>query len=156
MSDLTTIATTLRRLRQSRKLTAKEVAEALATKDIYISEKTLLGYENCVSTPKVNTFLRLCEIYRVTDILGTFGYDINEYSSPIRDTLLANFDQLNPEGQERLVDTSDDMVTSGKYAIINLPSIVQIAAKGGDGVQSISLTSQQAKAAKKAIEELPD
>lgn len=30
-------------------------------------------------------------------------------------TLLYNFDQLNQEGRERLVETSDDMVASGKY-----------------------------------------
>lgn len=33
----------------------------------------------------------------------------------LRSTLLRNFDQLNQEGQERLVETSDDMVASGKY-----------------------------------------
>ena len=33
----------------------------------------------------------------------------------LRSTLLHNFDQLNREGQERLVETSDDMVRSGKY-----------------------------------------
>ena len=35
--------------------------------------------------------------------------------APLRSTLLHNFDQLNQEGQERLVETSDDMVSSGKY-----------------------------------------
>lgn len=34
---------------------------------------------------------------------------------PLRTVLLKNFDQLNQEGQERLVETSDDMVSSGKY-----------------------------------------
>jgi len=33
----------------------------------------------------------------------------------LRTILLENFDQLNEEGQERLVETSDDMVSSGKY-----------------------------------------
>ncbi len=35
--------------------------------------------------------------------------------APLRSTLLHNFDQLNQEGRERLVETSDDMVSSGKY-----------------------------------------
>lgn len=34
---------------------------------------------------------------------------------PLCSTLLHNFDQLNQEGRERLVETSDDMVSSGKY-----------------------------------------
>lgn len=33
----------------------------------------------------------------------------------LRSILVQNFDQLNQEGQERLVETSDDMVSSGKY-----------------------------------------
>lgn len=36
-------------------------------------------------------------------------------ADPLRSTLLRNFDRLNQEGQERLVETSDDMVSSGKY-----------------------------------------
>lgn len=36
-------------------------------------------------------------------------------ADPMRSTLLHNFEQLNQEGQERLVETSDDMVSSGKY-----------------------------------------
>lgn len=38
-----------------------------------------------------------------------------EQDDSLRSTLLCNFDQLNEEGQERLVVTSDDMVSSGKY-----------------------------------------
>ena len=33
----------------------------------------------------------------------------------LRSVLIHNFDQLNREGRERLVETSDDMVSSGKY-----------------------------------------
>lgn len=33
----------------------------------------------------------------------------------LRSILVHNFDQLNQEGQEKLVDLSDDMVSSGKY-----------------------------------------
>lgn len=33
----------------------------------------------------------------------------------LRTVLLQNYNQLNQEGRERLVETSDDMVSSGKY-----------------------------------------
>lgn len=115
------MATTLRQLRQACGLTAKEVSVLLAHKGIDLSEKTILGYENGVSMPKVNTFLRLCELYKVPDIMAAFGYDGKTDASPLRNALLANFDRLNAEGQERLVDISDDMVASGKY-IKNRPS----------------------------------
>lgn len=39
----------------------------------------------------------------------------NQEDDSLRSTLLNNFDQLNQEGRERLVETSDDMVVSGKY-----------------------------------------
>lgn len=44
---------------------------------------------------------------------------------PLRSTLLQNFDQLNQEGQERLVETSDDMVRSGKYIKSNQAGVDQ-------------------------------
>ncbi len=77
-------------------------------------------------------------------------------ASPLQETLLSNFSQLSIKGKRRLVETADTMVASGKYAITDPPPIAQIAAKGGDGVQTIPLTPQQAEAAKKAMEELPD
>lgn len=39
----------------------------------------------------------------------------DEPGDDLRAVLIRNFDQLNQEGQERLVETSDDMVNSGKY-----------------------------------------
>lgn len=119
------IATTLRQLRQASGLTAKEVSVLLAHKGIDISEKTLLGYENGVSTPKVNTFLRLCEVYKVTDIMGAFGYDAKDTATPLRNALLASFDRLNLEGQERLVEIADAMVASGKYIKTRQPGLVE-------------------------------
>lgn len=41
--------------------------------------------------------------------------EAGEDPSPLRSTLLGNFDRLNQEGQEKLADYSDDLVTSGKY-----------------------------------------
>lgn len=55
-------------------LTGKEVVTLLKERNIDLSEKTLLGYENGVGTPKVNTFMALCDIYRISDIMGEFGY----------------------------------------------------------------------------------
>lgn len=38
-----------------------------------------------------------------------------ETAPPLWQGLLQNFSQLNDEGQERLLEISDDMVASGKY-----------------------------------------
>ena len=40
---------------------------------------------------------------------------VDRFGDDLRFILVHNFDQLNQEGQERLVETSDDMVSSGKY-----------------------------------------
>jgi len=56
------------------KLTPEEVVNKLAERSIPISVKTLYGYENGVSTPRVNTFIALCDIYKVSDIMSEFGY----------------------------------------------------------------------------------
>lgn len=72
MSDLP--AGILRHLRTSRDLSAEEVVEKLKNRGIDISTKTLYGYESGVSTPRVNTFIALCDIYQVDDIMGEFGY----------------------------------------------------------------------------------
>ena len=71
--------------------------------------------------PKIDT---------VRAIVHALGYTLNDIDpgakkSPsmaeatpgdnLRSILVHNFDQLNQEGQERLVETSDDMVSSGKY-----------------------------------------
>ena len=71
--------------------------------------------------PKADTISKLADYFHVsTDYLLGRTDDPRfmgeaEEPSPLRSTLLHNFDQLNQEGQEKLVDTSDDMVTSGKY-----------------------------------------
>lgn len=68
------ISDILRQNRELAHLTIEDVVTKLKDKNIDISSKTLYGYENGVSTPKVNTFLCLCDIYGIQDIMGTFGY----------------------------------------------------------------------------------
>lgn len=71
--------------------------------------------------PKGDTLSKLADYFHVsTDYLLGRTDDpspagAGEAPSPLRSTLLHNFDQLNQEGQEKLVDTADDMVSSGKY-----------------------------------------
>lgn len=79
------------------------------------------------TNPKLDTLQAICRVLGCT--LNDFA-DITMKESPastaptpdadpLRSTLLHNFDQLNQEGQERLVETSDDMVSSGKYKKID-------------------------------------
>lgn len=73
------------------------------------------------SEPSVGKVQQLAEYLGVTtsELLGEEKEPAPEgdggQANPLRSTLMRNFDRLNQEGQERLVETSDDMVSSGKY-----------------------------------------
>ena len=69
--------------------------------------------------PKGDTLSKLADYFHVsTDYLLGRTDDsrpVGGEPNPLRSALLGNFDQLNQEGQEQLVDHSDTMVNSGKY-----------------------------------------
>ena len=64
----------LRQKREQAGLSPEEVVNELEKRGIPINVKTLYGYENGVSTPRVNAFIALCDIYKISDIMGEFGY----------------------------------------------------------------------------------
>lgn len=64
----------LRQKREQAGLSPEEVVDELEKRGISISVKTLYGYENGVSTPRVNAFIALCDIYKISDIMVEFGY----------------------------------------------------------------------------------
>lgn len=84
-------------LRQHREAVGLSISTVVDTLDrefkIKISEKTLYGYENGVSSPKVSTFVALCTIYNVKNLSSEFGYptsvcvtsDDNDWAADIYD-----------------------------------------------------------------------
>lgn len=62
------LAVLLRDKRHELKLTGAEVVQKLKAYGIEISDKTLWGYEKCIASPSVQTFLALCKIYGIDDI----------------------------------------------------------------------------------------
>ena len=116
-----------RRLVEARELIGcnrKEFADKLN-----IPYRTITNYENGAREAGSDYLARVATVCGVTTdwILGVSddkkspsateaapGGDDPETDS-LRSTLLYNFEQLNQEGRERLVETSDDMVSSGKY-----------------------------------------
>lgn len=84
-------------------LKGQEVTQRLKLQyDIELSDKTLYGYENAVSSPNIPTFLALCKIYGVEDVAAAI-----EHSKPRRrtlslteETLIQYFRVASPEAQE--------------------------------------------------------
>ena len=85
---------TLARLRNEKGLTQPQVAEHISRFSAKpYSPKTISHWEKGVSTPPVEQFLLLCELYSVKDIQGTFrGADIEFH----------NFPKLNALGKSRV------------------------------------------------------
>lgn len=80
--DKKEIGSILKRLRNASGLPTQEVIERLKQFDIDLSEKTLYGYENGLSSPQINTLFRLCEIYGVSDVSATFGIKTKTAAQP--------------------------------------------------------------------------
>lgn len=116
------IQASLNRYISSSGYTQKEIAEKLG-----VSKSSVTNWLKGKNSPDANLVMPICNLLNIT--VGQF-YGEEETSpstaeaapgeeqakaDPLRSTLLRNFDQLNQEGRERLVETSDDMVSSGKY-----------------------------------------
>ena len=110
------IAFLLRDERDRKGYSVEQVAEKLRERGISISTKALYGYENKVGKPKLSTFLALCDIYGITDILAALGFN---YPVPV-----SRSDDLTPDERElielyRRADESDRLAVNlilQKYA----------------------------------------
>lgn len=99
-----------------------------------ISKGTVNNWVRGNNSPDVDIVPQICKVLSISvlDLYLPTEYETRtgeDYSSiaeatqrgeqtgadPLSTILLQNFYQLNREGQERLVETSDDMVSSGKY-----------------------------------------
>lgn len=89
--------------------------------DIGINKSAIFSWETRGTIPSGEIIAKIADYFHVsTDYLLGRTDDPQpageeKEPSPLRSTLLQNFDQLNQEGQEKLTDYSDDLVTSGKY-----------------------------------------
>mgnify|MGYP000691758586 CR=1 FL=1 len=75
MSTNETLGKMLKYYRRLNNLKVRDVKARLEDYDIYISEKTIYGWESNQNPPSADKFLILCEIYKIPDILNSFGYD---------------------------------------------------------------------------------
>ena len=113
-------ASTLKRLRINSGLTAEQVGEQIGK-----SGKTVNGWENGRSQPDGDTFLKLCDIYKVKDIMQEFEYTVNSAKQKKqsvdvqKESLLKNYEALNEIGKNKLVEYSHDLVNSGNYSELN-------------------------------------
>lgn len=105
------IGSRIKERREQLGLTQVQLAELLG-----ITKGAVGNYETDVNSPKAST------LYKVFDVLHCdanylFQDEMSEAPSLSweENALLSSFRRLNEEGRERLLETADDMVQSGKY-----------------------------------------
>ena len=87
--------------RREKKMTGQEVSDKLKMYGIDISKTTIWGYENGVSGPTVPTFIALCKIYEVEDVIEEVKQKpVSEKLNHQEKILLDYFRQASPEAQE--------------------------------------------------------
>jgi hypothetical protein len=68
---------------------------------IDISAKSLWGYENLVSAPSIQTFLALCKIYEIEDVLSEVrAQPVSMTLNSREEDLVQYFRQASPELQD--------------------------------------------------------
>lgn len=112
------IAKVLKNYRKQNQLSVRQVAGLLQEKSIYVAEKTIYGWENGQSQPDADTLLILCDIYKIDNILGTFGYgsDKTFYITKKEMELIRQF-RKHPEVHDaifKLLDIDDLEVRNDK------------------------------------------
>lgn len=102
------IAKVLKEYRKRNDLSVREVSSLLEEKELAVAEKTIYGWENGQSQPDADTLLILCDIYKIENILGTFGYK-NDKDMHIsrKETLLIEQFRKHPEMQNAVMKLLD-------------------------------------------------
>ncbi len=106
------IAKNLLYYRKKCNLTQKELAEKLGVKNSAVS-----NWENGLNSIDIDTLHLACNVFGVTvnDMYGIYAntqYD--EYTSTEKE-IIRNYRSLNQEGQNKISEYIDDIVSSGKY-----------------------------------------
>lgn len=110
--------------RKNHNWSVKEVVQKLSSYQINISEKTLYGWENGSRQPDADTFIVLCHIYGINS-LSFFSKiqpkkspeltEVNSGDDADKHPLLKIYDDLNADGQERLMEYAEDLADMPKY-----------------------------------------
>lgn len=98
--------------RKSKKYTQKELAEYLG-----VGVSAVSNWEKGVNSVDIDTLYKVCVFLQISinDIFGNFSNITSNSLTHHQQTVINNMKGLNIEGQEKLVDYSDDLVSSGKY-----------------------------------------
>lgn len=105
-------ASRLRQAREQAGLTQQELAQQLS-----VTKSAVGNYENGVSSPKWDVLLKIFNVLHVEpNFLYQDSFSVSSSSlTPSQTALLDAFDQLNEEGQEKVISYAEDLVLTERY-----------------------------------------
>lgn len=88
MRDTTEVMKVLKDIRKKKNITVPKVAEYLKKETgSQVSTKTIYGWEEGNSKPDIMSFVAMCKLYEVSDIMGLFNGNIQNIDIVLRDKL---------------------------------------------------------------------
>lgn len=111
---------TFRQLREASGLTVEEFCKQYNARfDGRMNKSTVSRYENSLQEPMISTVKKVAIFFSV-DPSDLLGYSVAPTAaaaalSPRLQALADALDQLNEEGQEKLLDYAADLVAGGRY-----------------------------------------
>ncbi len=99
------IGDTLRESRINAGISVEQISDILTQKGYKASIKTIYSWENGNSSPGPDALLEMCDIYKIGDILSTFGYDGYKEDGSLKlnlkeNQLIKKYRSLDPHGQQ--------------------------------------------------------
>lgn len=105
------LAARLKEARERSGLTIYEVG-----KQIGKSGKTVSAWECGRGQPDADMLLALCKTYNISSISSLYGEQAPAHDLSFEEEqLLENYRSLNPDGREKLIEYSTDLVASRRY-----------------------------------------
>lgn len=108
------IGTLLKSKRKELNLSVKQVVDSLKSYNISISEKTLYGWENNYRQPDADTFLILCAIYQISNVLDYFLNEQTKDYSTKESILIKKYRKLTAEQQGAVENNIDYFIQVNK------------------------------------------
>lgn len=122
----------IRYLRKQRDMTQDELADMLG----YKSFTTIQKWESGLSEPNLKILKQIADIFKVDiDKLAKVDLSINNnLSNPNQsitltqnqETIIKAFNQLNNDGQQKVITYTQDLVDSGKYSTETKPTVKEM------------------------------
>ena len=111
----TNVSKILKSKRKELKLSVKDVIAKLEKRGVTVSDKTLYSWESGHRQPDADTFIILCDIYKITSFTQI---EVPE-KEPLKDsklnTILHNYDKLNDRGKTALMEQTEVMASMPQY-----------------------------------------